>query len=153
MNSIYSLVCLCSHNNDIVNKFSCLVCTWFQYLLYKFKKHSKLHLNSHPIKNLLTFAPGYLLKFCIFYPKLSLETVFPALKLTQICCITNNISFLQNWQFNHKLASPLLLTYQLWKSILTIWQNMTVSRIQKFQFFNSLVSWEKFGSTDSANIQ
>ena len=43
---------------------------------------------------------------------LSLETVFPALKLTQICCINMKISFLENWQFNHKLTPPLLHTYQ-----------------------------------------
>ena len=30
---------------------------------------------------------------------------------------------------------------------------MKVSRIQKFQFSNSLVNWEKFGSTAYANIQ
>ena len=72
---------------------------------------SKLHLNSYPIKNLLTFASGYLVIFCNFYPHLSLETIFPALKLTQICCINMNISFLENMQFlNHKLAPPLLLT-------------------------------------------
>ena len=103
INCIYSLACFCFDTN-ILNKFSCLVCTWFQYLLYKFKRHGKLHLNSHPIKNLLTFASGYPVKFCNFYPHLSLETVFPALKLTQICCINMNISFLENWQFlNHKL--------------------------------------------------
>ena len=55
INCIYSLACFCFHTN-ILNKFSCLVCTWFQYLLYKFKRHSKLYQNSHPIKNLFTFA-------------------------------------------------------------------------------------------------
>ena len=148
MNYIYYLACLCSDTNDTLNKFLCLVCTWFQYLLYKFKRHSKLHLNSHPIENLLTFASVYLIKFRNFYPHLSLEIVFPALKLAQICCINMNISFLENWQFrNHKLAPPLLLTYQAWKSNLTIWQNMKVSGIQKFQFSNSIVNWQKFGST------
>ena len=57
INSIYSPACFCFDSN-ILNKFSCLVCTWFQYLLYKFKRHGKLHLNSHPIKNLLTFVSG-----------------------------------------------------------------------------------------------
>ena len=47
-----------------------------------------------------------------FYPCLSLGTVCLALKLTQICCINMIISFLENWQFNHKLAPPLLHTYQ-----------------------------------------
>ena len=112
INCIYFLAFF-SFDTNIRNKFSCLICTWFQYLLYKFKRHSTLHLNSHPIKNLLTFASGYLVKFCNFYLHLSCETVFPALKLTQICCINMNISFLENWQFlNHKLAPPILLKYQ-----------------------------------------
>ena len=113
---------------------------WFQYLFYKFKRHSKLHLSSHSIKNLLTFTSGYLVKFHIFYLHLNLEAVFTALKLTQVCCRNINICFLENWEFNHKLTPPLLLIYQAWKSILTIWQNMKVSRIQKFQFCNSLVN-------------
>ena len=147
INCIYSLVCFCFDTN-IWNKFWCLICTWFQYLLYKFKRHSTLHLNSHPIKNLLTFASGYLVKFFNFYLHLSCETVFPALKLTQICCINMNISFLENWQFlNHKLAPPILLKYQAWKSNPTMWQNMKVNGIEKFQFFNSIVNWQKFGST------
>ena len=147
VNSIYSLACFCFDTN-VLNKFSCLVCTWFHYLLYKFKRHSKLHLNSHPIKNLLIFASVYLVKLYNFYADLSLETEFPALKLTQICCINMKISFLENWQsLNLKLAPPLLLTYQAWKSNLTIWQNMKVSGIQKFQFSSSTVSWQKFQST------
>ena len=129
--------------SNILNKFSCLVCTWFQYLLYKFKRHGKLHLNSHRIKNLLTYASVYLVKFCNFYPHLSLETVFPKLKLTQICCTNMNVYFLENWKFlKHKLAPPLLLIYQAWKSNLKFWQNMKVSRIQKFQFSNSIVNWQ-----------
>ena len=65
INCIYSLACFCFHTN-ILNKFSCLVCTWFQYLLYKFKRHSKLYKNSQPVKDLLTFASVYLVKFCNF---------------------------------------------------------------------------------------
>ena len=99
---IYSLACFCFDTN-ILHKFSSLVCTWFQYLLYKFKRHNKLELKSHPLKNFLRFASGYPVKFCNFYPHLSLETVFPTLKLTQICCIKI---------LNHKLAPFLLLTYQ-----------------------------------------
>ena len=64
-----------------------------------------------------------------------------------------NIFFLENWQFNKKVAPPLLYIYQAWKTVLTVWQNMKVSEIQKFQFSNSLVSWEKFGSTALANIK
>ena len=55
INCIYFLAFFYFDTN-ILNKVSCLVCTWFQYLLYKFKRHGKFHLNSHPIKNLLTFA-------------------------------------------------------------------------------------------------
>ena len=94
INCIYSLSCFCFDTN-ILNRFTCLVCTWLQYLLYKFKGHGRLLLNSHPIKSLLTSALVYLVKFCNFYPHLSLETVFPAFKLTQICCINMNISFLE----------------------------------------------------------
>ena len=96
MNCIYTLTCFCSDTNDILNKFLCLVCTWFQYLLYKSKRYNRLNLNFHPIQNLLTFASGYLVKFCNFYSQLRLETVFPVLKPTQICCININISFPKN---------------------------------------------------------
>ena len=120
-----------------INKYLyCYGLHLFQTLLCKFKRHSKLHLNSNSIKNLLTFTSGYLVKFCNFYPQLSLETVFPALKLIQIFCINMNISFLENCHFNHILASPLLLTYQAWKSILTIPQNMNVRGIQIFLLSN-----------------
>ena len=71
-------------------------------------------------KQHLTFPSGWLVKFYIFYPHLSFETVFPVLKLTQTCCINMYISFLENWQFNHKLAPPLLHTYQAWKTVPTI---------------------------------
>ena len=46
MNCIYSLPCSCSDFNDMLNKFSCLVHTWFQYL-YINSKDIKFHLNSH----------------------------------------------------------------------------------------------------------
>ena len=47
-------------------------------------------------------------KFCILFGHLSSATIFPALKLTQnYYCI---FFFLENWQFNHKLAPPLLHT-------------------------------------------
>ena len=42
-------------------------------------------------------------KFCDFFSHLSLETVFPALKLTQN--YHKNITF-ENWQFSHKLGFP-----------------------------------------------
>ena len=114
--NIYTLPCLL-HKQSIIIKYKC--CKQINKYLYCYELHLFsglflfLHLNFHPIKNLLTYASGYLKKFCNFYAHLNLETVFPALKLTQICCININISFLENWQFNHKLAPPLLLlTYQ-----------------------------------------
>ena len=67
--------------------------------------HSNMHIQPTP-------APAVLEKCCIFYPHLSLETVFPTPKLTQICCINMKISFLDNWKFNHKMAPHLLNTYQ-----------------------------------------
>ena len=45
MNYIYSLPCFSSDPNDILNKFSCLVCNWLQYL-YINSKDSKFPLNS-----------------------------------------------------------------------------------------------------------
>ena len=59
-------------------------------------KDSKFYLNSHPIQNLFTFESEYIEKFCNSYPHLSLETVFPALKLTHTYCINMNISFFEN---------------------------------------------------------
>ena len=49
-------------------------------------------------------------KFCNLYTHFSLETVFPALKLTQNYYLHNKMFSLENWQFNHKLAPPLLRT-------------------------------------------
>ena len=54
INCIYSLVYFSSDTN-ILNKFSCLVCTWLQHLLIN-SKDSELYWNFHPIKSLLTFA-------------------------------------------------------------------------------------------------
>ena len=62
MNCIYSLACFCSDTNDILNKLSCFYCTWFQYLLYKFRGHRKLHLDFHPI-NICIRIPCEILKF------------------------------------------------------------------------------------------
>ena len=104
---------------------------------------------------MLTFSSEYLVKFCNFYPNLSLETVFPALKLTQICCINiYDIAFPENWQFNHKLAPPFLHTYQAWKTVLTIRQNVKVNGTQKYQFSNSLVNKPKltFKNTNISSL-
>ena len=96
MNCIYSLPYFCSDFN-ILNRFSCLVCTWFQYL-YTNSKDTINYIQT-PIKNLWTFASEYLVKFCSFYHHLSLKTVLLAFKLTQICCINIYKNF-----FSWKLA-------------------------------------------------
>ena len=79
-------------------------------------------------------------KVCKIYSHLSLETVFPVLKLTQNFYINIHTFFLKNWQLNHKLVPLLFLqTYRAWKTMLTIWQNTNSTRLQTFQFFSSLV--------------
>ena len=120
----------------------CLLLFWFEWYtehvfmfgmhlvsisIYKFKRQRKLQLNSD--QKCVNIRIRNLLKFWKFSLHLSLETVLPALKLT-ICYINMRVSFLENWQFNHKLA---FLKLQL--------------KLQKFQLSNSLVNWEKFGST------
>ena len=77
------------------------------------------------------------------YSYLSLETVFPVLKLTQNCYINIHTFFLKSWQFNHKLDPLLLLqTYRAWRTMFTIWQNTNSRRLQTYQFFSSLVQLE-----------
>ena len=120
----------------------CLLLFWFEWYaeqifmfgmylvpisIYKFKRQRKLQLNSH--RKFVNIHMRNLVKLWKFSLHLSLETVLPALKLT-ICYINMRVSFLENWQFNHKLA---FLKLQL--------------KLQKFQLSNSLVNWEKFGST------
>ena len=147
INCIFSLACFCFDTN-MLNKLLCLVCTWFQYLLYKFKRHSKLHLNFHPIKNLLTFASGYLEKLCNFCPHLSLETVFPALKLIQIYCININISFLKKLAiFKSQIGSssstqiPSLKEYP---HNLTKYESKRNSIIPVLQFYGELTELWKY---------
>ena len=136
-NCIYSLTCVPSDSNDIPNKFSCLVCTWVQYLYINFKDTINSIWNL--IRNLLRFASGYLVSICNFYPHLSLRTLFPALKLTQLCFINLNIFFfLENWQFNHKLA-PLPLHIPSLKDCphnLTKYESKQNSEIPVFQLFS-----------------
>ena len=83
MSSIYFLPCFCSDSNDLLNKFSCLLFTWLQYLYINSK--DTVTCIKTLVKNLLSFASGHLVKLCVFYPLLSLEAVFLPLKLTQIC--------------------------------------------------------------------
>ena len=83
MSSIYFLPCFCSDSNDVLNKFSCLLCAWLQYL-YINSKDTVTWIKTL-VKNFLSFASGHLVKLCVFYPLLSLETVFLPLKLKQIC--------------------------------------------------------------------
>ena len=146
MSTIYSLPCFFSDYNYIMKTFSCLICTWFEYL--NTNSIDTINCIQTPMKMFFYHLhQDNLVKVCIFYPHLSLETVFLPLKLTQIFCINMNIYFLENWQFNHKSVPHLLHTYQAWKTVLKIWQNLKVCGIQKFKFSNSLVNWEKFGST------
>ena len=74
------------------------------------------------------------MKLCILYSYLSLETLFPALKLPQNCFITN-------------IGSPTHQIYPAWKKILTIWQNIKARELQKSQFPNYLVNCKILGST------
>ena len=77
-----------------------------------------------------------------------LETVFPAFKLTQSCCINMKISLLDKWQFCYKLAPPPLHMPES----LIIWQNMKIWTIREFQIFNFSVNWEKFESINQFSI-
>ena len=45
-----------------------------------------------------------------------------------------NISFLEQWQFNQKLPAPPLRTYQAWKIVDTIRQNMKVTELKNINF-------------------
>ena len=90
MNCIYSLPCFPSDSNNILNKFSCLLSTWFQYL-YINSKNSKFHLNA--LKESVNICIRVLSEILQFFTHLSLETVFQALTLTQICCVNMNIFF------------------------------------------------------------
>ena len=146
MNCISSPDCFCSDTNDLLNKISCLVFTWFQYLLYKFKRNNKSNLKSHPFKNMLTFASGYLAKFCNFYPQITLETVFSALKLTQIYWINVNIFFSWKLAIQSQIGFTASTHIPSLKEYPHNLQNMKVGRIQKFKFSIFLVNWEKFGS-------
>ena len=78
-----------------------------------------------------------------FLALFKLEIEFTALKLIQNCCINMTVSLFENWLFHHKLASLLLHMPER----LTIWQNIKLRMIQKFQFSNFSVNWEKFEGT------
>ena len=66
---------------------------------------------------------------CNFYSHLSLQTVFPAIKLPQNCIILN-------------IAFPTHHIYPVWMTILTIWKNMKAWELPKSQFPNCLLNWE-----------
>ena len=68
-------------------------------------------------------------KLCNFYRHLSLQTVFLALKLPQICYIMT-------------IGSPTKHIYPVWKTILTKYE----SKGKKSRFVKCLVNWEKLGS-------
>ena len=81
-------------------------------------------------------APG---RFCDCQPRLRLKIAFLVLKLAQKGCININISFLENWQFNHKLA-PLLL----YIPCLLVLKNLN---------FPSARNWEKLRSLTRATLK
>ena len=62
----------------------------------------------------------------LFYPHLSLDTVFSALKLTKNSYV--NMSFLSfgDCYFNHKLSLPLPHTSHTWKINPSTWQKLKV---------------------------
>ena len=91
----------------------------------------------------LVAIPG---TFCNFFPLLSLETVVPSLKLTQNCYLNMNIFFLKKWQLNHKLASSLFYEHSVPETLSSQSNKMKSMGLQKSQFLNSLVNWEKLGS-------
>ena len=93
---------------------------------------------------LLVTTPG---KFCNCSPLLSLERTFPALKLTENCYLNMNIYFLEKCQFNHKLCPSLLYKHSVPERLSSQSNKMKSLELQKSQFFNSLLNWEKSGSS------
>ena len=85
-------------------------------------------------------------KFCNFSPLLSLEIAFPALKLAEICYLNINISFLEKCQFNHKLVPSPFYKHSVPERLSSQSNKMKSLGLQKSQFLNSLVNWEKSGS-------
>ena len=131
--------CCCSNSNDILNKFLCLVCTWFQYLYLNSK--DTINVIWTPIKKLLTFFIRIPNEIFTIFAKFMLGNSIHCTQLTQICCININIYFLEKWQFNHNLAPPFLHTYQAWKTVLTIltkYESKWNSTISIFQLFSEL---------------
>ena len=68
--------------------------------------------------------------------------MFPALKLSQNCCIINTDSDFLTYHI-----------YPAWKATFTIWQNMKARKLQKSQCPNCLANWEKIGTRVELNIQ
>ena len=91
---------------------------------------------------MLTFASEHQGKLCNFYPHLSLETVFPALKLT-LCSINVNIFFLKDWQFNNGSPSPThMSSLKGYPHNLTKYE-MGNSKVPIFHLFRELRKTEK----------
>ena len=86
----------------------------------------------------LVATPG---KFCNFSLLLSLETVVPSLKLTQNCYLNMNILFKKNGNLTINWVPYLFYKHTFPETL-----SSKSMGLQKFQFLNSLVNWEKFGS-------
>ena len=110
-------------------------------------------------------------KLCNLQPHLSLETVFPALKLTQNCCLNYKHFFLKsvnliiNWlpiSYAHVLLKD--FPYHVTKyegmgtakisffKLFSVFKNLEVRTglLKEIQFFISFMHWDKPGSTHSS---
>ena len=86
-------------------------------------------------------------KVCIFSPRLSLETVVSALKLTKNCYVNMSISFfLKNSNLTINWVPALFHKHTVLERQSSKSNKMKSMELQKSQFLNFLVNWEKFGS-------
>ena len=113
---------------------------------------------------MLTFTWWYLVEFCNFYPRLILETIFPVLTLTQRNYTNMKIYFLENWQLNRKLASPLLplkvffpreKLFPQWLTLEDSSRNLTSMKVSRIEHSNSpfsFMSWKTLRSSTRATF-
>ena len=106
-------------------------------------------------------------KFCNFYPHLSLERVFPGLKLTQNCYINIFLFLFWNGKKSTQYCSRKYQSLLFWNDLNSTWKyspwlekivkikilncsalQSLEQHIQKSQFSRSLCTGEKFGSID-----
>ena len=90
-------------------------------------------------------------EFCNFQSHLSLEKVFPALKLTQSCCINMNICLLENCKFHHKLLPALL--HIPGQTIKLVDKNYNLSWYAKILIFFLFHELQKIEKSNQSNIQ